>query len=112
MVFEVYTTYDYSFHYNPGYNVKLPPSVYDEVAYQRMEEITNKGAAGIIQRTDSDEIYYESAYSPRLPNISIKTHSDYVAYNDSIKHYKMLNDKKEMKENCILFYLKEMFCCR
>lgn len=111
MVFEVYTTYDYSFNYNSDYNVKLPPSVYDEVAYQRMEEIANKGT-GIIQRTDSDEIYYESAYSPRLPNISIKTYSEYDAYNDTIKHYKMLNDKKEMKENCLLFFMREMFCCR
>ena len=111
MVFEVYTTYDYSFHYNGGHGVKPPPSVYDEIAYQRMEETTNTGA-GVIKRNNSDEIYYESAYSPRLPNVSIKTYDDYVAYNDSIKHYKMLNDKKEMKENCILFYLKEMFCCR
>ena len=84
---------------------KAPP---DEVAYHRMEE----SLSSPIRRTDSGELYYDTVYSPRLPYTTMRTYDYYVAYNDVIKHHKMLNDKKEMSENRVLFFLREMFCCR
>ncbi len=80
----------------------------DEVVYQRMEETLSSA----IKRTDSGDLYYNTVYSPRLPYTTARTYDDYVAYNDVIKQHKMLNDKKEMSENRLLFFLKEMFCCR
>jgi hypothetical protein len=80
----------------------------DEVVYQRMEETLSSA----IKRTDSGDFYYNTVYSPRLPYTTVRTYDDYVAYNDVIKQHKMLNDKKEMNENRVLFFLKEMFCCR
>jgi hypothetical protein len=84
---------------------KAPP---DEIVYHRMEE----SLSSAIKRTDSGELYYDTVYSPRLPYTTVRTYDDYVAYNDVIKHHKMLNDKKEMSENSVLFFLREMFCCR
>jgi len=83
---------------------KAPP---DEIVYQRMEETTSA-----IKRTESGDFYYDIVYSPRLPYTTLRTYDEYVAYNDTIKHYKMLNDKKEMNDNCVLFFMREMFCCR
>ena len=80
----------------------------DEVVYQRMEE----SLSSAIKRTNSGDLYYDTVYSPRLPYTTVRTYDDYVAYNDVIKQHKMLNDKKEMSENRVLFFLKEMFCCR
>jgi hypothetical protein len=83
---------------------KAPP---DEIVYQRMQETTSA-----IKRTDSGDFYYDTVYSPRLPYTTVRTYDDYVAYNDVIKQHKMLNDKKEINENRVLFFLREMFCCR
>ena len=79
----------------------------DEVAYRMMQE-----SSSAIKYTPSGEIYYNTVYSPRLPYTTVRTYDDYVAYNDVIKQHKMLNDKKEMSENRLLFFLREMFCCR
>ena len=84
---------------------KAPP---DEVAYHRMEE----SLSSPIRRTDSGELYYDTVYSPRLPYTTIRSYDDYVKYNHLITHHKVLNDKKEMNENGIMFFLREMFCCR
>ena len=84
---------------------KAPP---DEIVYQRMEE----SLSSPMKRTNSGELYYDTVYSPRLPYTTVRTYDDYVAYNDVIKQHKMLNDKKEMKENRVLFFLREIFCCR
>ena len=84
---------------------KAPP---DEMAYQRMEE----SLSSPIKRTNSGELYYDTVYSPRLPYTTIRSYDDYVKYNHLITHHKVLNDKKEMNENGIIFFLKEMFCCR
>ena len=82
----------------------------DEAVYQRMLQLSSK--EDILRRTNSDELFYSVVYSPRLPHCTLKTHHDYVAYNDVISHHKMLNDKKEMKENNCLFFIRELFCCR
>jgi hypothetical protein len=79
----------------------------DEVAYRMMQE-----SSSAIKYTPSGEIYYNTVYSPRLPYTTVRTYDDYVAYNNVIKQHKMLNDKKEMGENRVLFFLKEIFCCR
>jgi len=79
----------------------------DEVAYRMMQE-----SSSAIKYTPSGEIYYNTVYSPRLPYTTVRTYDDYVAYNNVIKQHKMLNDKKEMSENRVLFFLKEIFCCR
>ena len=84
---------------------RTPP---DEVAYQRMEE----SLSSVIRRTDSGELFYDTVYSPRLPFTTVRTYDDYIAYNNVIKQHKMLNDKKEMSENRVLFFIREMFCCR
>ena len=88
--------------FEEGHNT--PP---DEVAYRMMQE-----SSSAIKYTPSGEIYYNTVYSPRLPHTTVGTYDEYVAYNNVIKQHKMLNDKKEMSENRILFFLKEMFCCR
>ena len=99
MVFENFT------YYNIFENVaKLPV---DELAYQRMQETSN-----VMKRTDSGDLYYDTVYSPRLPYTTIRSYDDYVKYNHLITHHKVLNDKKEMNENGIMFFLREMFCCR
>jgi hypothetical protein len=99
MVFESFTYYNIFESAS-----KAPP---DEVVYQRMQESSN-----VIKRTDSGELYYDTVYSPRIPYTTVKTYDDYTWYNDLITHHKMCNDKKEMKENGVLFFLREMFCCR
>ena len=76
----------------------------------------------MIRKTESGELYYDIAYSPRIPYRAIKSHDDYKWYNNmvthnkvthnKVTHNKVMNDKKEMKENGVLFYLKEIFCCR
>jgi hypothetical protein len=99
MVFENFT------YYNIFENVVRPPA--DEVAYQRMQESSN-----VLKRTNSGELYYDTVYSPRIPYTTMKSYDDYMWYNDLITHHKMLNDKKEMKNNGVLFFLREMFCCR
>ncbi len=88
--------------FEEGHNT--PP---DEVAYRMMQE-----SSSAIKYTPSGEIYYNTVYSPRLPYTTVRTYDDYVAYNNVIKQHKMLNDKKEMSENRVLFFLKEIFCCR
>lgn len=99
MVFENFT------YYNIFENVaKLPV---DELAYQRMQETSN-----VMKRTDSGDLYYDTVYSPRLPYTTIRSYDEYVRYNDVIIQHKMLNDKKEMKESGVIFFLREMFCCR
>ena len=80
----------------------------DELAYQRMMESSN-----VIRKTESGELYYDIVYSPRIPYKAIKSHDDYKLYNNNmVTHNKVMNDKKEMKENGVLFFLKEIFCCR
>jgi len=99
MVFESFT------YYNIFENVNKPPV--DEVVYQRMQETSN-----VLKQTTSGELYYDTVYSPRLPYTTIRSYDDYVKYNHLITHHKVLNDKKEMNENGIIFFLREMFCCR
>ena len=99
MVFESFT------YYNIFEDVTKPPV--DELVYQRMQETSN-----IIKQTDSGDLYYDTVYSPRLPYTTIRSYDDYVKYNHLITHHKVLNDKKEMNENGIMFFLREMFCCR
>jgi hypothetical protein len=95
-----------NFTYYNIFNNRMVTPV-DEVVYQRMQESSN-----VIRKTDSGEIYYDTVYSPRIPYTTIRSHEDYVKHNGLISHYKMLNDKKEMKENGILFFIREIFCCR
>ena len=92
-------------YYNIFEDVVKKPA--DEVAYQRMQESSN-----VLKRTNSGELYYDTVYSPRIPYTTMKSYDDYMWYNDLITHHKMLNDKKEMKDNGVLFFLREMFCCR
>jgi hypothetical protein len=99
MVFESFT------YYNIFEDVNKPPV--DEVVYQRMQETSN-----VLKQTTSGELYYDTVYSPRLPYTTIRSYDDYVKYNHLITHHKVLNDKKEMNENGIIFFLREMFCCR
>jgi hypothetical protein len=99
MVFENFT------YYNIFDNITKPPV--DELVYQRMQETSN-----VMKRTDSGDLYYDTVYSPRLPYTTIKSYDEYIRYNDVIIHHKMLNDKKEMKESGVIFFLREMFCCR
>jgi hypothetical protein len=99
MVFENFTDYGI---FDTVSN--MPP---EEIAYQRMLESTN-----ILERTDSGELYYTAVYSPRVPYKMFKTYDNYKDHNSMITHHKMLNDKKEMKENGVLFFLREIFCCR
>lgn len=99
MVFENFT------YYNIFNNVSKPQV--DELAYQRMQETSN-----VMKRTDSGDLYYDTVYSPRLPYTTVRSYDEYVAYNNLITHHKMLNDKKEMKESGVIFFLREMFCCR
>jgi len=99
MVFENFT------YYNIFENVAKQPV--DELAYQRMQETSN-----VMKRTDSGDLYYDTVYSPRLPYTTIRSYDEYVRYNDVIIQHKMLNDKKEMKESGVIFFLREMFCCR
>ena len=99
MVFENFT------YYNIFDNVSNAPV--DEVVYQRMQESSN-----VLKRTYSGELYYDTVYSPRIPYTTMKSYDDYKWYNELITHHKMTNDKKEMKENGVLFFLREMFCCR
>jgi len=42
----------------------------------------------------------------------MKSHDDYKWYNNMVTHNKVINDKKEMKQNGVLFFLREIFCCR
>jgi hypothetical protein len=79
----------------------------DEIVYQRMQESSNA-----IRRTDSGELYFDTVYSPRIPYKLVKSYDEYKEHNNLITHHKMLNDKKEMKENGILFFIREIFCCR
>jgi hypothetical protein len=99
MVFENFT------YYNIFDNFDKPPI--DELVYQRMQETSN-----VMKRTDSGDLYYDTVYSPRLPYTTIRSYDEYVKYNSLITHHKMLNDKKEMKENGVIFFLRELFCCR
>lgn len=99
MVFEDFCYYNI---FEEGHTT--PP---DEVAYRMMQE-----SSSVIKQTPSGEIYYDTVYSPRLPYTTVRTYDDYIAYNNVIKQHKMLNDKKEMSENRVLFFLKEIFCCR
>jgi len=99
MVFESFT------YYNIFEDIGKTPV--DEVVYQRMQESSN-----VMKRTDSGDLYYDTVYSPRLPYTTIRTYDGYMAYNEVIMHHKMLNDKKEMGENGVIFFLREMFCCR
>jgi hypothetical protein len=91
MVFEVYTTYDYSFHHNGENNIKPPVTSYYNVYYQRMKE-QPASAMGSISRNSNGEAYYEFVYSPALP--------------------KLTPHVQEIKENSVLNYLKRMLCCR
>ena len=92
-------------HYNIFEEGHTTP--HDEVAYRKMPE-----SSSAIKYTPSGEIYYNTVYSPRLPHTMVRTYDDYVAYNNVIEQHNTLNDKKEIGENRILFFLKEMFCCR
>jgi hypothetical protein len=92
MVFEVYTTYDYSFHYNGGYDVKQPPTSHNNVYYQRMQEQeTPKPNIGSINQGKNGEAYYEFIYSPILPKPSASAN--------------------EIKGNSILYYISKWCCC-
>lgn len=93
MVFETYTTYDYSIYSNRDYDVKPPPSSHYDIYYQRMQERpTNPvNAMGSITRNSSGEAYYEFIYSPMLPKPT-----------DTIK---------EVKTKSVLDYFKQIFCC-
>lgn len=96
MVFETYTTYDYSFHYNYGYDVKPPPKTHNDIFYHRLEERENTIPSinmGKINRNNKGEAYYEYVYSPLLnkPSSNINT--------------------QEVKENSVLYYVKRLFCC-
>ena len=100
MVFEDF------FYYSIFEDVCRPPA--DEYSYRMMEETS----ASVLKRTDSEELFYDTVYSPRLPYVTLKTYDEHIAYNNVIKRHKMLNDKKEMSENGVLFFFKEIFCCR
>ena len=94
MVFEVYTTYDYSFHSNGGYDVKPPPTSHNNVYYQRMQEQETPKPninMGSINRDKNGEAYYEFIYSPILPKSTYQV--------------------QEIKDNSVLYYLKQLFCC-
>jgi hypothetical protein len=69
-------------------------------------------SSNVLKRTNSGELYYDTVYSPRIPYTTMKSYDDYMWYNDLITYHKMTNDKKEMKDNGVLFFLREMFCCR
>ena len=99
MVFENFTYY--------GIFDSLSSMPEDELAYQRMMESSN-----VIRKTESGELYYDIVYSPRIPYKAIKSYDDYKWYNNMVTHNKVMNDKKEMKENGVLFFFKEIFCCR
>ena len=90
MVFEVYTTYDYSFHCNGENIVKPPPTSHDNIYYQRMKE-QPASAMGSVNRNSNGEAYYEFVYSPVLPKLTPRV--------------------QEIKENSVLYYIKQMFCC-
>ena len=92
MVFEVYTTYDYSFHYNGENIVKPPPQPisHNNVYYQRMKE-QPASAMGSVTRNSSGEAYYEFVYSPMLP--------------------KPISQVQEKKEHSVVYYMKQLFCC-
>ncbi len=88
----------------------------DELAYQRMTESSN-----VIRKTESGELYYDivySPYSPYIPYKAAKSYDDYKLYNNNnnnnnmVTHNKVMNDKKEIMLNGVLFYLKKIFCCR
>jgi hypothetical protein len=92
MVFEVYTTYDYSFHCN-GENVVKPtppPTSHNNVYYQRMKE-QPASAMGSVTRNSNGEAYYEFVYSPVLP--------------------KPKSLVQEIKEHSVVYYLKRLFYC-
>ena len=92
MVFETYTTYDYSVYTNHrDYDVKPSPSSHHDIYYQRMQERpTNPvNAMGSITRNSSGEAYYEFVYSPMLPKTT----------------------KQVVKEISVFDYLKKWLCC-
>lgn len=60
----------------------------EELAYHRMLESSNA-----VQHTESGELYYTAVYSPRIP-------------------YKVFNGGKEMKQNGVLGFFRDIFCCR
>ena len=79
----------------------------DEVAYRIMQQ-----SSSAVKYTPSGEIYYDTVYSSRLPYTTVRTHDEYVAYNNIIKDDKILNNKKETIMNRVLFFIKDIFCCR
>lgn len=99
MVFETYTTYDYSFHSNFDYNVTRPPKTHNDIYYHRIREketIPSNIAMGNINRNDKGEVYHEFIYSPMLP----KTSSNSLQNNDN-----------GIKGNTLTNYLMQLFCC-
>lgn len=100
MVFETYTTHDYSFHYNDEYNISRPPKTHYDISYHRMQEQQQESSIqninmGNILRNNKGEPYYEVAYSQMLPKTSSVS---------------LLNTDKE-KGNSIIDILKQWFCC-
>lgn len=91
MVFETYTTYDYSIYPNRDYDVKSTPSSHHDIYYQRMQErpANPVNAMGSITRNSSGEAYYEFVYSPMLPKTT----------------------KRIVKEISVFDYLKKWLCC-
>lgn len=93
MVFENFTYY--------GIFDSLSNMPEDELAYQRMMESSN-----VMRKSEGGELYYDIVYSPRIPYKAMRSH------NDMVTHHKAMNDNKEMKQNSVLFFLKNIFCCR
>lgn len=90
MVFEVYTTYDYSFHCNGENIVKPSPTSHDNIYYQRMKE-QPASAMGSVSRNSNGEAYYDFVYGPVLP--------------------KTKSLVQEIKEHSVVYYLKRLFYC-
>jgi hypothetical protein len=101
MVFETYTTYDYSFYPNRNYNPTRPPKTHNDIYYHRMQEQQEEQLPaninmGIINSNNKGQQYYEFSYSPMLPKTSSK-----MSVSNDIK----------TKENSLLNYFKHLFCC-
>lgn len=104
MVFETYTTNDYSFHFNEEYNPRRLPQTHNDIYYHRMQEQSSHQpqeepslqhiTMSNINLNSKGESYHEFVYSPLLP----KTLS---------------NTDKETNGNSVsvMDYLKRLFCC-
>jgi len=97
MVFETYTTNDYSFHYNEEYNPRRPPQTHNDVYYHRMQERDPNTEPNINPNNKSEarDAYCEFIYSPMLPKPSLPVN--------------------EIKGNSvsvsILYYISKWCCC-